>query len=671
MSNITKILFRRGLDSQRQTTVLQQGEPGYSIDTKRLFIGDGATTGGTPVSINNYGAISSLSGSFSYSGLQTNLSQTAFTLLSGAYIGDVVYDLATTSICSVSSLTVYGSSDFPLLSNFAHYNSSTSINSNQFYYNGQQLTIQNGQNGQGYGVGINELSNTVVAASQTLSGGSGLPLTLRTTSISNNYFVPGVNNSAKITDGNGNVNDVLINQNQILGRTNAIGSTLGAVTLSASGSLSLSATTNTLLFNIPFFLPLSGGNMTGGLSALAANSGRLTTDVAPVLPTDVINLSYISALSAITPSYLFSRFLTLSGGTLSGPGNLNVSGTAQFNNVGVTGSLSASSLTINGTISANQGLSATGVVTYLAPINQYDATNKAYTDSKFLPLSGGTVTGNISAGLTSRIYTSNTPAQPTEVANKGYVDSLQSYIGSSFLALSGGTVTGAVSSTNRFYSTNNPVASAELTTKNYVDTQVVNSSPVGCVAYFASSTPPSGWIKANGAVLPIASYQNLFNILPKQANGNTIWWVAGDGPTNFRLPDLRGQFIRGWNDGTSNGNTTNTGTNPTIPTTDAGRTFGTTQGDAYASHTHGVNDPGHSHGVNDPGHSHSYQGYSGGVGEGGNYPLAVEYNFVTNYTGGAGTGISISGAGTGIAIAAAGSNETRPTNVALLACIKY
>ena len=43
---ISKLKVRRGTNTQRQTVVLDQGELGYTIDTKRLFIGNGATYGG-------------------------------------------------------------------------------------------------------------------------------------------------------------------------------------------------------------------------------------------------------------------------------------------------------------------------------------------------------------------------------------------------------------------------------------------------------------------------------------------------------------------------------------------------------------------------------------------------------------------------------------------------
>lgn len=53
---VVKILVRRGLESERTSTLLSEGELGYSIDTKRLFIGDGYTTGGIPVGNKYFGA---------------------------------------------------------------------------------------------------------------------------------------------------------------------------------------------------------------------------------------------------------------------------------------------------------------------------------------------------------------------------------------------------------------------------------------------------------------------------------------------------------------------------------------------------------------------------------------------------------------------------------------
>lgn len=43
---VVKILVRRGLEAERKLTTLTEGELGYSIDTQRVFIGDGITPGG-------------------------------------------------------------------------------------------------------------------------------------------------------------------------------------------------------------------------------------------------------------------------------------------------------------------------------------------------------------------------------------------------------------------------------------------------------------------------------------------------------------------------------------------------------------------------------------------------------------------------------------------------
>ena len=60
MPNITivKIKVRRGTDAQRRAIVLEQGELGFTTDTKRLYIGDGVTNGGVAVAPAIYPALS-------------------------------------------------------------------------------------------------------------------------------------------------------------------------------------------------------------------------------------------------------------------------------------------------------------------------------------------------------------------------------------------------------------------------------------------------------------------------------------------------------------------------------------------------------------------------------------------------------------------------------------
>jgi len=57
--SIVKILVRRGTDSERRLTTLSEGEIGYTIDTQRLFIGDGITQGGVPIGNRFLGIIAS------------------------------------------------------------------------------------------------------------------------------------------------------------------------------------------------------------------------------------------------------------------------------------------------------------------------------------------------------------------------------------------------------------------------------------------------------------------------------------------------------------------------------------------------------------------------------------------------------------------------------------
>lgn len=68
------------------------------------------------------------------------------------------------------------------------------------------------------------------------------------------------------------------------------------------------------------------------------------------------------------------------------------------------------------------------------------------------------------------------------------------------------------------------------------------SAPVGTVIYHAASSPPAGFLKANGAAVSRTTYSKLFSVI------GTVYG-AGDGSTTFNLPDLRGEFIRGFDDG--------------------------------------------------------------------------------------------------------------------------
>ncbi|EEG8068845.1 phage tail protein [Shigella flexneri] len=77
--------------------------------------------------------------------------------------------------------------------------------------------------------------------------------------------------------------------------------------------------------------------------------------------------------------------------------------------------------------------------------------------------------------------------------------------------------------------------------------------PVGVPVPWPSATPPTGWLKCNGAAFSAEDYPNLAKAYP-----------------TLKLPDLRGEFIRGWDGGKG---------------VDSGRTLLSAQGDAIRNIT--------------------------------------------------------------------------------------
>jgi hypothetical protein len=146
------------------------------------------------------------------------------------------------------------------------------------------------------------------------------------------------------------------------------------------------------------------------------------------------------------------------------------------------------------------------------------------------------------------------------------------------------------------------------------------ASAAGEIAYFAMNTPPSGYLKANGAAVSRSTYSLLFSAI-----GTTFG--AGNGSTTFNVPDLRGEFIRGWADDRA---------------VDTGRAFGSAQGGSFASHSHTTPN-----------------GLVDGDGFDRFYQIGDEY------------GPSPSGLVQANGTNTVGGTETRPRNIALLACIKF
>lgn len=121
---------------------------------------------------------------------------------------------------------------------------------------------------------------------------------------------------------------------------------------------------------------------------------------------------------------------------------------------------------------------------------------------------------------------------------------------------------------------------------------------------------PAGWLECNGAAISRNAYAALFLAIGTN-------YGVGDGVNTFNLPDLRGEFVRGFDNGRG---------------VDAGRVFGSFQIDMFKAHTHTAKEQ-----------SSPLWSASGGS-------SARAADGETSATGG---------------------TETRPRNVAFLPCIKY
>ncbi|WP_414158832.1 phage tail protein [Pseudomonas sp. BNK-45] len=142
-----------------------------------------------------------------------------------------------------------------------------------------------------------------------------------------------------------------------------------------------------------------------------------------------------------------------------------------------------------------------------------------------------------------------------------------------------------------------------------------SAHPVGAIIPFPKGEVPPGYLELNGSVQSIAAYPDLAAYL------GTTFNKGDEGAGNFRLPESRGEFLRGWDHGRG---------------VDAGRALGTWQADEFKSHTHPI------------GNQNTY-GSGGSSGPLHNGAKVGELTQPTSPTGGA---------------------ETRPRNLSVMWCIK-
>lgn len=187
---VIKLKIRRGSDAQRKSIVLDQGEMGYTIDTKRVFVGDGATLGGIPVSSKISTTVSqynSLSGTAAEVGdivvadkVAYQLTSSDFTSLSNWRVFTSPPDNTYVSFTNLSSgsLTIKpGSIDSTRLNIASLSSTSVAISSNKLVvnYDTSQFTIS----GEKFAIaqqGIKPIHIATSTISKGLTGGNGQPL---------------------------------------------------------------------------------------------------------------------------------------------------------------------------------------------------------------------------------------------------------------------------------------------------------------------------------------------------------------------------------------------------------------------------------------------------------------------------------------------------------------
>jgi microcystin-dependent protein len=218
-----------------------------------------------------------------------------------------------------------------------------------------------------------------------------------------------------------------------------------------------------------------------------------------------------------------------------------------------------------------------------------------------------TLGADLKAKFVSKIATAQEASDGTD--NSKIMTPLR--VAQEYLRKAGGVMTGVLTLAA------NPTLAMHAATKSYVDALLSGDGmPVGAVVPFSSSAVPQTWLFANGQEVSRTEYAELFALLGSPAS-------SGNGSTTFNVPDLRGEFIRGWDGGRG---------------VDVGRAIGTAQGDEFKNHAH----------------RSQYANIT---------PASFDY---TNQ----GVEIAASGLDWSYPTTATGGNETRPRNVALMYCIK-
>ncbi|HUH38577.1 MAG TPA: tail fiber protein [Spongiibacteraceae bacterium] len=181
--------------------------------------------------------------------------------------------------------------------------------------------------------------------------------------------------------------------------------------------------------------------------------------------------------------------------------------------------------------------------------------------------------------------------------------------------------------------------------------------PLGTIMHFAADTPPGGWLVCDGTAVT-ALYPALRSFL---LDAGSPYGVSGADPL---LPDLRGEFVRGWDAGRG---------------VDAGRVFGSAQGDALQDHSHLSGTASNAGNANNEGGGSRFGTVprDAGATNTGHAAVNTSASAALGVTSGVVQSAAITPPGAGVqpsnyspVASASVAAETRPRNVALLPCIR-
>jgi len=246
---VTKIIIRRGTDATGRTITLNQGEPGFTTDTKRLYVGTGSTTLGVPVGMKNW-----LIKNFN----TANFSQT----FSGSEVGDIVYDDFDNHVHFLTAYPGTTRANWGKISFIVDVDNSTI-----------EVTPASALQLKNYGIQSIHLNSNIVG--QGLIGAAGSPLAVDVDNISIDIF----NNKLRVIPGAIGI-DYLgeIGPFTILGNPNNFASEIEAIPISSGQVVGRLGST---FGGIDFSTVLATGGAVAATSAISPLTSFIDTTVFP------------------------------------------------------------------------------------------------------------------------------------------------------------------------------------------------------------------------------------------------------------------------------------------------------------------------------------------------------------------------------------------------------